>query len=39
MHVSGAQKRKGMGKTMKKIFGIILTVFVLCVAFVACNPS
>ena len=28
-----------MGKTMKKIFGIILIVIVLCVAFVACNPS
>ena len=28
-----------MGKTMKKIFGIILTVIILCVAFVACNPS
>ena len=39
MHVSGAKKIKGMGKTMKKIFGIILTVIVLCVAFVACNPS
>jgi len=28
-----------MGKTMKKIFGIILTVIILCVALVACDPS
>ena len=40
MHGSRAitTKRKGMGKTMKKILGIILTVIILCVALVACDP-